>query len=56
MVIGGRLRGLRGEKKLSQCDIEKRTGPLRCYISRVEKGHTVATVETLEKKARASEP
>lgn len=55
MVIGERLRGLREEKKLSQGDIEKRTGLLRCYISRVENGHTVPSVETLEKMARALE-
>src|SRR5205814_3798650 len=55
MVICDRLRALRGEKKLSQGDIEKRTGLLRCYISRVENGHTVPTVETLEKMARALE-
>ena len=46
---------MREEKKLSQGDIEKRTGLLRCYISRVENGHTVPTVETLEKMARALE-
>ncbi len=55
MVVGDRLRALREEKKLSQGDIEKRTGLLRCYISRVENGHTVPTVETLEKMARALE-
>ena len=55
MIIGGRLRALREEKKLSQGDIEKRTGLLRCYISRVENGHTVPAVETLEKFARAME-
>jgi len=55
MVIGGRLRALREEKKLSQGDIEKRTGLLRCYISRVENGHTVPAIETLEKLARAME-
>jgi transcriptional regulator with XRE-family HTH domain len=55
MVIGDRLRALREEKKLSQGDIEKRTGLLRCYISRVEKGHTVPAVATLEKMARALE-
>lgn len=53
MVIGERLRALREQQKLSQGDIEKRTGLLRCYISRVENGHTVPTVETLEKLARA---
>ncbi len=55
MIIGERLRVLREEKKLSQGDIEKKTGPLRCYISRVENGHTVPAVETLEKFARALE-
>jgi transcriptional regulator with XRE-family HTH domain len=55
MVIGNRLKELRGSKSLSQGDIEKRTGLLRCYISRVENGHTVPSVETLEKMARALE-
>src|SRR6185437_16968611 len=55
MVICDRLRALREEKNLSQGDIEKRTGLLRCYISRVENGHTVPSVETLEKMARALE-
>jgi len=55
MIIGERLRELREEKKFSQGEIEKRTGLLRCYISRVENGHTVPAVETLEKFARALE-
>ena len=55
MIIGDRLRALREEKKLSQGDIEKRTGLIRCYVSRVENGHTVPAVETLEKFARALE-
>ena len=55
MIIGDRLRELREAKKLSQGDIEKRTGLLRCYISRVENGHTVPAIETLEKMARALE-
>src|SRR5665213_905222 len=55
MVIGDRLRELREHKKLSQGDIEERTGLLRCYISRVENGHTVPAIETLEKMARALE-
>jgi hypothetical protein len=41
MVIEDRLRELRETKQLSQGDIEKRTGLLRCYISRVENGHAV---------------
>jgi transcriptional regulator with XRE-family HTH domain len=55
MVISDRLRNLREQKKLSQGDIENRTGLLRCYISRVENGHTVPAIETLEKLARAME-
>jgi transcriptional regulator with XRE-family HTH domain len=55
MVICDRLRELREGKNLSQGDIEKRTGLLRCYISRVENGHTVPAIETLEKLARALE-
>jgi len=55
VIIGDRLREMREEKKLSQGDIEKRTGLLRCYISRVENGHTVPAIETLEKLARALE-
>ena len=55
MVIGDRLRELREQKKFSQGDVEKRTGLLRCYISRVENGHTVPAIETLEKLARAFE-
>jgi transcriptional regulator with XRE-family HTH domain len=55
VIIGERLRALREEKKLSQGEIEKRTGLLRCYTSRVENGHTVPNVETLEKFARALE-
>ena len=55
MIIGDRLREMREEKNLSQGDIEKRSGLLRCYISRVENGHTVPAVETLEKLARALE-
>ena len=55
MIIGERLRVLREERKFSQGDIEKRTGLLCCYISRVENGHTAPAVETLEKFARALE-
>ena len=55
MIVGERLRTVREEKQLSQGDIEKRSGLLRCYISRVENGHTVPAVETLEKLARALE-
>jgi transcriptional regulator with XRE-family HTH domain len=55
VVIGERLKTLREQKKMSQGDIEKKTSLLRCYISRVENGHTVPSIETLEKMARALE-
>jgi transcriptional regulator with XRE-family HTH domain len=48
MIISDRLRALREEKNLSQGDIEKRMGLFRCYISRIENGHTVPAIETLE--------
>ena len=55
MQIGSRLRALREEKKLSQADIEAKTG-LKCpYLSRVENGHSVPSLESLEKLARALE-
>lgn len=55
MLIGKRLRDLREQASLSQGDMERRTGLLRCYISRVENGHTVPSLETLERMAAALE-
>ncbi len=55
MIIGDRLCAFREEKKFSQGEVEKRTGLLRAYISRVENGHTVPSIETIEKFARALE-
>ena len=53
MEIGAKLRELREAKNLSQGDIEKRTGLVRAYTSRVEHGHTVPSIGTLEKYANA---
>ena len=53
MLIGQRLREIRDAKYLSQDDIERSTGLVRPYISRVENGHTVPSVETLQKWAAA---
>jgi transcriptional regulator with XRE-family HTH domain len=53
MAIGARIRQLREQKQLSQGDIERMTGLLRCYTSRVENGHTVPSLETLERYAAA---
>jgi transcriptional regulator with XRE-family HTH domain len=51
--IGVTIRDFRLQKGMSQGDIEKRTGLLRCYLSRVENGHTVPSLETLQKIASA---
>jgi len=53
MDIGQRVRSLRIEKKLSLGDVEKRVGLLRTYVSRVERGRTTPSIETLEKLACA---
>ena len=53
MNIGTTIRGYRLQKGMSQGDVEKRTGLLRCYLSRVENGHTVPSLETLQKIAAA---
>ncbi len=53
MNIGETIRNYRLQKGMSQGDIEKRTGLLRCYLSRVENGHTVPSLDTLSKIAGA---
>jgi len=55
MNIGETIRNFRLEKGMSQGDIEKRTGLLRCYLSRVENGHTIPSLDTLAKIAGAVE-
>src|SRR6266704_5616274 len=55
MNIGTTIRGYRLQKGMSQGDIEKRTGLLRCYLSRVENGHTIPSLDTLAKIAGAME-
>src|SRR5215467_3622076 len=53
MNIGQTIRNYRLQKGMSQGDIEKRTGLLRCYLSRVENGHTIPSLDTLAKIATA---
>ncbi len=53
MNIGETIRNYRLQKSMSQGDIEKRTGLLRCYLSRVENGHTIPSLDTLAKIAGA---
>lgn len=55
MDVGSRLRTIREQKQMSQGEIEKRTGLLRCYLSRVENGHTMPSIDTLKKLADALE-
>jgi transcriptional regulator with XRE-family HTH domain len=55
MNIGETIRNYRLQKGMSQGDIEKRTGLLRCYLSRVENGHTIPSLDTLAKIATAME-
>ncbi len=55
MLIGNRIRALRDAKNLSQADIERRSGLVRPYLSRIENGHTIPSLATLEKLARALE-
>ena len=55
MNIGATIRNFRLQKGMSQGDIEKRTGLLRCYLSRVENGHTIPSLDTLAKIAGAME-
>jgi transcriptional regulator with XRE-family HTH domain len=53
MNIGETIRTFRLQKGMSQGDIEKRTGLLRCYLSRVENGHTIPSLDTLARIASA---
>jgi transcriptional regulator with XRE-family HTH domain len=55
MFVGDRIRAMREARRLSQGDIERRTGLLRCYVSRVENGQTVPSLQTLDKFAGALE-
>jgi transcriptional regulator with XRE-family HTH domain len=55
MNIGETIRSFRLQRGMSQGDIEKRTGLLRCYLSRVENGHTIPSLDTLAKIAGAME-
>lgn len=53
--LGARLRQARLQRGLSQGDLEQRTGLLRCYLSRVENGHTEPSLPTLARLASALE-
>ena len=53
--IGEVIKSYRADRGLSQGDIERRTGLLRCYLSRVENGHTIPSLDTLSKIAGAME-
>jgi transcriptional regulator with XRE-family HTH domain len=53
MMIGSRLRELREQRSLSQGDITEMIGLPRSYISRIENGHAVPSLETLQRMSAA---
>ena len=53
MNLGESIRKIRQAKGLSQGEMQKRTGILRSYLSRVENGHTVPSLATLQRLASA---
>jgi transcriptional regulator with XRE-family HTH domain len=53
MNLGESIRKIRQLKGLSQGEMQKRTGILRSYLSRVENGHTVPSLATLQRLASA---
>jgi len=55
MILGDRLHTIREAKQLSLQDIAKRTGLSPSYVMRVENGHAVPDIKTLEKWAAALE-
>lgn len=55
MNLGESIRQMRQAKGLSQGEMQKRTGILRSYLSRVENGHTVPSFATLQRLAAAME-
>jgi transcriptional regulator with XRE-family HTH domain len=55
MNLGESIRQIRQAKGLSQGEMQKRTGILRSYLSRVENGHTVPSFATLQRLASAME-
>jgi transcriptional regulator with XRE-family HTH domain len=53
MLIGHRWRELREQAKLSQGEMAERTGFLQGYVSDVESGRSVPSIEAFRKVARA---
>ncbi len=53
MNIGHTIRLFRLNRGMSQGDIERRTGLLPSYLSRIEHGHTVPSLDTLARIATA---
>jgi transcriptional regulator with XRE-family HTH domain len=55
VIIGDRLRTLHKRKKLTQSEVARKTGLLRCNVGRLENRKAAPTVATLEKMAHALE-
>jgi len=51
--LGDSIRKIRLARGISQGEMQKRTGILRSYLSRVENGHTVPSFATLQRLAGA---
>src|SRR6202044_1710550 len=55
MIVGDRIRAIRQRKQLSQVELAVRAGLIRSYISNIENGYVVPSIEALEKIARVLE-
>src|SRR3972149_3443528 len=53
MNLGESIRKIRQAQGISQGEMQKRTGILRSYLSRVENGHTVPSFATLQRLSGA---
>ena len=51
--FGKRLKSLRKFRKMSQWDLSRQSGIDRAYISEVENGRSAATVDLINRMARA---
>jgi transcriptional regulator with XRE-family HTH domain len=55
MIIGERLRAIRNQKKLTYRALERSCGISKTYISRIEQGHIIPSVDELEAIAKGLE-
>jgi transcriptional regulator with XRE-family HTH domain len=53
MILSDRLLAIRGTREMTQADVAERMGVSEFYVGLVENGHTVPSIEILEKWAVA---